>query len=99
MRKGEAFEKAGNLEAARAEYVIAISNGYPGAAEKAELMRNKLVSRYSSAARVAFAKQDLDNCIANWDRVLILESGNSTAKFERERAVRIKTEVPNSIVK
>lgn len=90
MRKGEAFEKAGNLEAARAEYLIAFSNGYPGAAEKAEQVRSKLVSRHGGAARAACAKQDLDNCIANWDRVLIIEPNNATAKFERERARKLK---------
>lgn len=55
-----------------------------------ERERNAAIARHTRAARAAFAKQDLDGAIANWDRVLELDPNNATAKLERQRAVDLK---------
>ena len=52
-----------------------------------------LIATYSRAARAAYAKQDLDGAIVNWDRVLELDPNNSTAKLERQRAVDLKAKL------
>ncbi|HSW27260.1 MAG TPA: LysM domain-containing protein [Burkholderiaceae bacterium] len=59
-------------------------------AAKKERERKELVAAYAKAARTACARQDLDGCIANWDRVLELEPNNSTAKLERQKAIELK---------
>ena len=59
-------------------------------AERAERDRKLAVANATRAARQAFARQDLSNAIAQWDRVLELEPGNATAKLERQRAVELK---------
>ena len=59
-------------------------------AERAERERKQAVANATRAARQAFARQDLSNAIAQWDRVLELEPGNATAKLERQRAVELK---------
>ena len=59
-------------------------------AERAERERKQAVANATRAARQAFARQDLSNAIAQWDRVLELEPANATAKLERQRAVELK---------
>jgi hypothetical protein len=59
-------------------------------AARIERERNAAITRDTRAARAAFAKQDLDGAIAAWDRVLVLDPNNSTAKLERQRAVELK---------
>lgn len=59
-------------------------------ANRAETERKQAVANATRAARQAFARQDLINAIAQWDRVLELEPGNATAKLERQRAVDLK---------
>ncbi len=58
--------------------------------ERAERDRKLAVANATRAARQAFARQDLSNAIAQWDRVLELEPGNATAKLEKQRAVELK---------
>ncbi len=45
-----------------------------------------LARRYEREATQAFQRQNLDEAIGKWDRVLALEPGNQKAKLERERA-------------
>ena len=59
-------------------------------ANRAETERKQAVANATRAARQAFARQDLINAIAQWDRVLELEPGNAMAKLERQRAVDLK---------
>jgi LysM repeat protein len=88
LRKAEAAERAGDLDGAMAEYRRA--GDQPGAPEKAEQMRRQLVAHHTVRARTAFAKQDLDGTIGQWDRVLELDPNNETAKLERRKAVGLK---------
>ena len=90
MQRAAAFEKSGDLVRARAEYQNAAGLGQPNATAKAESMRARLVSAYTSAARAALARQDLDGTIANWSRVVELDPDNSTASLELQRARKLK---------
>lgn len=88
LRLAEAAERAGDLDRALTEYRRA--GEQPGAAAKAEQVRKQLVARHTVSARTAFAKQDLDGTIGQWDRVLELDPGNETAKLERRKALGLK---------
>ncbi len=59
-------------------------------ANKAERDKAQAITRLTRAARAAFAKQDLDMAINNWDQVLALDANNNTAKLERQRALDLK---------
>lgn len=93
MNSAEAAERGGDLERAHAEYLKAAAYSQTGAAGKAEQLGKQLVTRYSLRARTAFAKQDLDGAIREWDRVLGIDPVNETAKLERQRAVVLKDKV------
>ena len=95
MRSATAFERSGDLVHARAEYQNAASLGQPGASARAEQMLAQLVSRYSTAARVALARQDLDGSIANWERVLELDPNNTTANLELGKVRGLKEKLKN----
>ena len=86
MRDAAAAERGADLPRALSAYRKADSLGQPGAAAKAEQVRTQLVNRYTLAARNAFAKQDLEGAIANWQRVIDLDPDNATARSEHERA-------------
>jgi len=93
MRSAEAAERSGDLERAYAEYRRAAALDQPQAAAKAEQMRKQLILPATVNARSAFAKQDLDGAIKNWDRVLELDPGNETAKLERQKAIGLKEKI------
>jgi len=93
LRNAEAAERAGNLELAHTEYKRAAGLDQPAATAKADEVRRKLVSRYTSTARTAFVKQDLDGSIRAWDKVLDLDPNNDTAKLERQKALMLKKKV------
>lgn len=90
MRAGEVAEKRGQLDEAYQQYARAASLNEAGAGAKADQLRKQLVQRHSLAARTALAKQDLDGAIRSWDRVLVVDPGNDTAKLERQNALRLK---------
>ncbi len=90
MRTARASEKAGNLEQARTDYLAVTKLDQAGAQAKAEQLGKQLVQRYSLNARTAFAKQDLAGAIGAWDRVLVIDPANDTAKLERQRAQVLK---------
>ena len=52
--------------------------------------RSALARRYEREAAQAFQRQNLDEAINKWDRVLALEPGNQKAKLERERAIDLR---------
>lgn len=89
-RSAEAAERSGDLPRAMAEYRRAASYGHPNGDAKAESVRKLLINRYTSSARSAFAKQDLNGAITNWGRVLEIDPGNETANLERQKAVALK---------
>jgi tetratricopeptide (TPR) repeat protein len=93
MQAGEAAERSGNLEQAMADYKRATSLDQPAAVGKAEAVRKQLVNRYATKARGAFARQDLDGAISNWNHVLELDPGNDTAKLEKQKAAALKEKV------
>ena len=97
MRDGAAAERTSDLTRALIAYRKADSLGQTGAAAKAEQTRALLASRYTLAARNAFTKQDLDGAIANWQRVLDVDTNNGTARSELDRSKALKkklTDVP-----
>ena len=93
LRAAEAAERSGDLERAYAEYRRAAELDQADAAGKAERLRSQLVVRFTTNARSAFAKQDLDGSIRQWDRVLSLDPSNETARLERLKAVALKEKV------
>ena len=93
MRDGRSTEGTGDLPRALAAYRTAAALGQAGAAAKVDQMSALLVSRYTQAARNAFTKQDLDNAIANWQRVLDLDPSNTTARSELERSKGLKAKL------
>lgn len=90
MNAARAAERRGDLPVALSEYQRAAGLGVDGAAAKVQQVRRQLITKHTSQARSAFAKQDLDGAIANWDRVLQLDSGNDTAALERRKAVELR---------
>jgi hypothetical protein len=93
MRSAEAAERGGNIERAYDEYRRAAGLDQPGADAKANQMRKQLVFSYTMSARTAFAKQDLDGSIRWWERVLLVDPNNDSAKLERQRALGLKEKV------
>ena len=95
MRNGATAEQAGDLPRALAAYRRADTLKQSGASGRVEKVRGQLVSRYSTSARNALARQDLDGAIGNWQRVLELDPGNSAARFELERVRGLKEKLKN----
>ncbi|MCW7539765.1 LysM peptidoglycan-binding domain-containing protein [Aquabacterium sp. A7-Y] len=90
LRNAEAAERAGDLDRALAEYRRASGLGQASAASKGAQVRKQLISRHTVNARTAFAKQDLDGAIRQWDRVLELDPEHETARLERRKAQTLK---------
>ena len=90
MRIGATAEQAGDLPHALAAYRKADNLKQPGASAKVEKVRGQLVSRHSTSARNALARQDLDGAIGNWLRVIELDPGHPTARAELERVRGLK---------
>ncbi|MCC6870465.1 MAG: LysM peptidoglycan-binding domain-containing protein [Burkholderiales bacterium] len=92
MQQGAAYQKAGNLEGAYEAYREAAARDPANrdAAVQRDSTRNTLARRYERQAALAFQRQNLDDAIANWDRVLALEPNNQKAKLERERALDLR---------
>jgi LysM repeat protein len=93
MQSAASAERGGNLERAMAEYRRAASLDQAGAAGKAEAVRKQLVSRYTVQARGAFARQDLDGAIGNWNKLLEIDPGNDLAKLEKQKALALKEKI------
>lgn len=94
LLSADAAERRGDLERAYTDYRTATGGELSGEAlARAEQLRRRLVTRYTLAARGAFAKQDLDGSIRQWDRVLQLEPNNDTARLEQQKARSLKEKV------
>ena len=62
----------------------------PPAPDKAERDKAAAITKATRDARTAFARQDLNTAIKNWDIVLDLDPNNSTARLERQKALDLK---------
>ncbi len=92
MQQGQDLQKAGNLEGAYEAFREAAQRdpGNRDAALQRDATRTALARRYERDATQAFQRQNLDEAITKWDRVLALEPGNQKAKLERERALDLR---------
>jgi tetratricopeptide (TPR) repeat protein len=92
MQQGADLTKAGNLEGAYDAYREAALRdpGNSAAAAQRDATRNQLARRYEREAAQSFQRQNLDDAINKWDRVLALEPNNQKAKLERERAIDLR---------
>jgi len=64
--------------------------GNRDAVQQRDATRQALSRRYEREATQAFQRQNLDEAIAKWDRVLALDPNNQKAKLERERAIDLR---------
>ncbi len=62
-----------------------------------ERYRADLLQSYDRKAREAYRRQDLDECIKLWGRVLQLDPGQDAASRERDRCVRLKAELEKPV--
>ncbi|MFO1324288.1 MAG: LysM domain-containing protein [Burkholderiales bacterium] len=92
MQQGQDLQKSGNLEGAYDAFREAAVRdpGNRDAVLQRDATRQQLARRYEREATQAFQRQNLDESIAKWDRVLALEPGNQKAKLERERAIDLR---------
>jgi LysM repeat protein len=92
MQQGADLAKAGNLEGAYDAYREAALRdpGNRDAAAQRDNTRGQLARRYEREAAQAFQRQNLDEAINKWDRVLALEPNNQKARLERERAIDLR---------
>jgi len=92
MQQGQDLQKAGNIEGAYDAYREASLRdpGNRDAAAQRDALRNQLARKYEREAVQAFQRQNLDEAIGKWDRVLALEPNNPKAKLERERAIDLR---------
>ncbi|MDO9314262.1 MAG: LysM peptidoglycan-binding domain-containing protein [Burkholderiaceae bacterium] len=94
LNSADAAERRGDVDRAYSDYRAATSGELGSdSLAKAEQLRRRLVTRYTLAARSAFAKQDLDGSIGQWDRVLQLDPGNDTARLEQQKARSLKEKI------
>jgi tetratricopeptide (TPR) repeat protein len=92
MQQGADLAKAGNLEGAYDAYREAALRdpGNRDATSQRDATRAQLVRRYEREAAQSFQRQNLDDAINKWDRVLALEPNNQKARLERERAIDLR---------
>ena len=92
MQQGADLAKAGNLEGAYEAYREASLRdpGNRDAAAQRDNVRSQLARRYEREAAQSFQRQNLDEAINKWDRVLALEPNNQKARLERERAIDLR---------
>ncbi len=63
------------------------------ARSNADLMHQEIVADYMRRARAAFAKQDLQGSINNWDLLLEFDPGNELAMLERQKAIALQERI------
>jgi tetratricopeptide (TPR) repeat protein len=92
MTQAAELQKSGNLEGAYDAYREAALRdpGNREAVTQRDATRTSLARRYEREAAQAFQRQNLDEAINKWDRVLALEPANQKAKLERERAIDLR---------
>ena len=62
----------------------------PSAQATADKQKADAIARNTRSARAAFAKQDLDGALRNWDAVLAIDPENRTAIIERQKILALK---------
>lgn len=72
---------------------LKINPHHAQAAQKAEEVKHDLIQRYHKSAMAAFHRQDLDSAIKEWDKVLVLDPGNESARLNRARAVELRKRI------
>jgi hypothetical protein len=60
------------------------------AAARARRELQAKVTRLTREARAAYAKQDLDGALRNWDAVLEIDPDNKIAPLERQKVLDLK---------
>jgi tetratricopeptide (TPR) repeat protein len=70
-------------------YELASESVYPGAYDKAALLRKSLVKQYTAEAHRATSHQDLAKAIEYWRLVLRIDPGNRKAELELREAQRL----------
>jgi tetratricopeptide (TPR) repeat protein len=89
--KGAAWGKAYDLFVA----VLATKPDHPRAKAKLQEIRPRVIEYFHRNATKAYRKQDMDEAISNWDKVLEIDPQNSLAKSNRARAVELKERLKN----
>jgi tetratricopeptide (TPR) repeat protein len=90
MSRAAAAERRSDWPAAYREYQAAAGLNQAGAAAKVEQVRKPLAQHHAKLAKAAFARQELDASIANWETVLQLDAEFPQARSELERMRRLK---------
>jgi tetratricopeptide (TPR) repeat protein len=94
-REGLAAQRSGNRERAYQQFRQAaqLDPGHADARAKTDQLRREIALQHERNARSAFARQDLEGAIRNWDRVLELEPGNDNARLEKQKAQSLKQKI------
>lgn len=69
---------------------LAVKPNHAGAKAKQAELRPKVVEYYHRTATKAYRKQDMDEAIRNWDKVLEIDPANALAKSNRAKAMELK---------
>ena len=88
MADARAAEKKGDFETAYKLYIMAASYGVPGAQDKVNEIRKRLVDSYYQIALKALHQtptNDPAKCLALLDRALQYDPGNESVKSQRQR--------------
>ena len=89
--KGGAWTKAYESFVA----VLAARPDHLGAKVKLTEVRSRAVEFYHRNATIAYRKQNMDEAISNWDKVLEIDPNNTLAKSNRAKAVELKERLKN----
>lgn len=84
--------KAGQLTKAYDAFTktLAVQPDHGGAKAKQAQIRPAVIEYYHRIATQAYRKQNLDEAISNWDRVLEIDPNNTLARTNRAKAVELK---------
>lgn len=89
--KGAAWGKAYDSFVA----VLVTTPNHQGAKTKLQEIRPQVIEYFHRKATNDFRKQNVDEAISNWDKVLEIDPQNSLAKSNRARAVELKERLKN----
>ena len=87
--------QSGEREKAYAAFTetLKLNPRHAQAAQKAEEVRQDLIQHYHKNAMAAFHRQDLDSAIKEWDKVLVLDPDNESARLNRARALELRERI------
>jgi len=72
------------------QQVLELDGAHPVARGKLVVVRSALIDRYSKDAMGAYRRQDLDESLRLWDRVLALNPADETAQLRRAEVLHLK---------